>query len=184
MLHSRAAIAISGTISRGEEPMKRAHSLQFVLLFFSLAAALPSAIAQVVIATVPVGINPYGVAVDSAINKIYVPNCGNDPSCTASPGTVTVIDGATNTVIATVNVGVRPEAVAVDSVTDQIYVVNSCGNDFECQSAGTVTVIDGGTNNVVATVPVGYSPESIAANAGNNQIYVANNCGDSFVCVD
>ena len=162
--------------------MKRAHSLQFVLLFFSLAAALPSAIAQVVIATVPVGINPYGVAVDSAINKIYVPNCGNDPSCTASPGTVTVIDGATNTVIATVNVGVRPEAVAVDSATHKIYVANNCGSDKLCGSVGTVTVIDPNNNYKTVSVKVGFFPIALAVDSMTDQIYVVNSCGNDFEC--
>ena len=79
------------------------------------------------------GYYPYGVAVNSVTNRIYVANqCGSDPTC-ASDGTVSVIDGASNTVIATVTVGSRPYGVAVNSVTNQIYVANICGNDVYLQ---------------------------------------------------
>ncbi len=71
------------------------------------------------------------VAVNSVTNKIYVANNGYD-------GTVTVIDGATNTTT-TVAAGTDPELVAVNSVTNKIYVPTKQDN--------TVTVIDGATNN-------------------------------------
>jgi DNA-binding beta-propeller fold protein YncE len=70
------------------------------------------------------------------------------PILTASPGTVTVINGATNNT-ATVNVGDFPEDVAVNSVTNRIYVANRCGNDITCNSVGTTTVINGVSNNTV-----------------------------------
>src|ERR1039458_10287626 len=80
--------------------------------------------------SVNVGFNPYGVAVNSLTNKIYVANhCGNDPAC-ASGGTVSVIDGVSNTVVATVTTGSHPYSVAVNSVTNNIYVSNNCGNDL------------------------------------------------------
>jgi len=44
--------------------MQRARSFQFVLLFLSLQVALPSTVAQVVIATVPAGNSPFAVAVN------------------------------------------------------------------------------------------------------------------------
>ncbi len=108
--------------------MQRHRSLHFVFLLFSLAVALPSAVAQVVVATLPVGATPDAVAVNSVTDKIYVTNqCGNDPTC-KSAGTVTVIDGATNNTT-TVSVGYAPRSVAVNSVTNKIYVTNQCGND-------------------------------------------------------
>src|SRR5208283_4901629 len=94
--------------------MQRVRSFQFVLLLFSLAVVLPSAVAQVAIATVPAGTGPDAVAVNSVTNQTYVANtsCPKFPSC-PGPDTVTVIDGTTNNT-ATVNVGVNPLAVAVD----------------------------------------------------------------------
>src|SRR5271165_2895000 len=160
--------------------MHRVRSFQVVLLLCGLAVALPSARAQVVIATVPVGTNPIGAAVNSVTNKTYVANqfC-TDLTCN-SLGTVTVIDGATNNTL-TVNVGFSPGSVAVNSVTNKIYVANKCGNDLTCNSPGTVTVIDGATNNTT-TVNVGVYPEDVEVNSLTNKIYVTNHCGNDNSC--
>src|ERR1019366_8259532 len=132
--------------------------------------------------TVTVGSNPYGVAVNSVTNKIYVTNiCGNDVTCSTYSGTVTVIDGVTLGTV-TVAVGDNPYAPVVNSVTNQIYVPNACGNDPSCQTnSGTVTVIDGATNNPTS-VNVGIFPDAADVNTGTNKIYVANNCGNDPNC--
>ena len=98
------------------------------LLMVSWLSGRP-AVAQMVTTTVSVGTSPGAMAVNPVTNKIYVANYGS--------GTVTVIDGATNTTT-TVTVGDRPTAVAVNPVTNKIYVANN-GSD-------NVTVIDGATN--------------------------------------
>ncbi len=67
-----------------------------------------------------------------------------------NPGTVTVIDGATNNVLSTVTVGCLPHSLAANPVTNKIYVSNVCGNDPQCLSVGTVTVIDGATNSTTS----------------------------------
>ena len=56
-------------------------------------------------ATIPVGVNPVGVAVNPGGSKVYVANL--------SANTVSVIDTATNTVIATIPVGSQPVAFGV-----------------------------------------------------------------------
>src|SRR5664279_2722842 len=167
----RRYFRFSGMIFR-EGPMTRARSFQFVLLLFSLVVALPSAVAQVTVATVPAGNSPFGVAVNSITNKTYVANQDDN--------TVTVIDGATNNTT-TVPVGVYPYAVAVDSATNKIYVANNCGNNPDCVDFGTVTVIDGATNNTT-TVPVGVYPYAVAVDSATNKIYVANYCGSDLTC--
>lgn len=63
---------------------------------------------NVVIATIPVGIGPGGVAVTSDGSKVYVAN-----GAYGGPGSVSVIDTSSNTVIATLPVGDGPVAVAV-----------------------------------------------------------------------
>ena len=50
-----------------------------------------------VVATIPVGESPFGVAVNPANGLVYVTNAGSN--------TVSVIDPATNTVVATIPVG-------------------------------------------------------------------------------
>src|ERR1035441_3027928 len=77
-----------------------------LILIVSFALLSLPVFAQQVIATVPVGAKPIDVVVNSVTNKIYVVNgwC-NDAGC--SPGTVTVIDGASDNTT-TVDVGVSP----------------------------------------------------------------------------
>jgi YVTN family beta-propeller protein len=123
--------------------------------------------------------------VNSVTNQIYVPNnCGNDVSCRTKSGTLTVIDGVSNTVTATVTVGSGPVQAVVNSITNKIYVPNPCGNDPSCgfpYTTGTVTVIDGATNNPTS-VNVGIYPHALAVNSVTNEIYVANHCGDDPGC--
>ena len=146
--------------------MQNTRSFKLLFLLLSVAMALPSAVAQVVIARVPAGVGPADSAVNSITNKIYVTN--------QFSGTVTVIDGFTNGATS-VNVGSSPIGVAVNNVTNKIYVANRCGDDPSCASAGTVTVIDGATNTTT-TVTVGDVPRALAVNSATNKIYVANYC--------
>jgi YVTN family beta-propeller protein len=144
-------------------------------------------VSNTVVATVTVGNGPYGVAVNSVTNKIYVTNfCASDPTCRfLTLGTVSVIDGVSNTVTATVTVGARPGFPVVNPVTDKIYVANYCGNDPTCGQPnfvyGTVTVIDGLTNNT-QSVNVGVLPTALDINSVTNKIYVVDQCADDPTC--
>jgi DNA-binding beta-propeller fold protein YncE len=116
--------------------------------------------------------------VNSVTNQIYVPNaCGNDPTCASPyvPGTVTVIDGATDSTTS-VNVGILPDAVDVNPVTNQIYVANECGDDPYCASTATMTVIDGASLATTGVAIGGYYPFAIAVNSVSNKIYVPSQC--------
>jgi len=120
---------------------------------------------------VTVGFNPQSIAADQVTNRVYVANYCADMNCQS--GSVSVIDGASDSVVQTVTVGVQPASVGVDVPTNKIYVVNQCGNDPNCLSAGTVTMIDGATYSTT-TVNVGTSPQGVAVNPVTNRIYVAN----------
>ena len=72
-----------------------------------------------VVATVPVGTRPYGVAVNPAGTFVYVTNQDSN--------NVSVIDTATNTVVATVPVGREPHGVAVNPAGTVAYVANFQG---------------------------------------------------------
>jgi YVTN family beta-propeller protein len=131
--------------------------------------------------TVAVGFSqiPNGLpaaAVNSVTNKIYVTNyCGNDPSC-QSNGTMTVIDGASNSILTNVAVGKYPFAVGVNPMTNKIYIANS--------GDGTVTVVDGQFNSVAATIKsVGSFPYAVTVNSLTNKIYVANYVREGTVSV-
>ena len=109
-------------------------------------------------ATIKVGLYPQGIAVNPSTNRIYVANFGE--------GTVSVIDGASNTVLATIKVGKNPDGIAVNPSTNRIYVAN--------QDSNTVSVIDGASNTVFATIKAGNIPEDIAVNPSANLIYIDN----------
>ncbi len=109
-----------------------------------------------VLATVPVGNNPDALVVNPFTNRVYVVNDDD--------GTVTLIDGATNSPY-TIQVGNSPWYAALNTVTNKIYVTNYGDN--------TVSVIDGATN-LVTTVPVRDGPGNLAVNPATNLVYVCN----------
>ena len=87
-----------------------------------------------VTATIPIGTSPSSAAVDPQTNFIYIANAGN--SQTGDPGSVTVMNGATNTTQTLTDPNAKnPVAVAVNPTTNKIYVANSGSNN--------VTVING-----------------------------------------
>ena len=90
-----------------ETPMKTTISLKLFSLLtmtflisttvFSSEIGTANAQKYSVIATIPVGGNPFGVAINPTNGLVYVTN--------ADSNTVSVIDPATNTVVATIPVG-------------------------------------------------------------------------------
>ncbi len=99
--------------------------------------------ADSVVASIPVGIEPTGVAYDSGNGMVFVANTDSD--------TVSVINTSTNTVVATIPVGTgtylehdAPIGVAYDSLNSAVYVTNERFN--------TVSVINTSTNKVIYTI--------------------------------
>ena len=86
-----------------------------------------------VTATISVGSNPVGAAINPNGTKVYVVNVHSND--------VSVIDTATNTVTATVPAGSSPQGVAVSPNGKKVYVANLGSN--------TISVIDTTTNTVV-----------------------------------
>jgi YVTN family beta-propeller protein len=121
-----------------------------------------------VVATVPVGNNPLGIAIDPAGSPAYVVNKGSN--------SVSVIDTNENAVIATIPVGNDPTNVAVSPNGRRVYVTHA--------SNASVSVIDTGFNGVVATVPVGSIPEGVAVAPSGTSVYVANSGPNSVSVID
>jgi YVTN family beta-propeller protein len=133
------------------------------------AVAVIDGATNTVTTTVPVGVVPLEVAVDTATNTIYAVN--------DSDNTVSVIDGSTNTVVDTIPVtGGNYGGAAVNSVTHRVYVTSVSGN--------TVSVINGNLNQVIATVSVGSSPVGVAVNSTTDVAYVANYAGNTVSVID
>jgi YVTN family beta-propeller protein len=150
------------------------------VVIITVAAALPltvvAAAAQpasasggyTVTATIGVGSDPEGVAVDSSAGTVYVANSG--------AGTVSVIDEKTNAVTATIGVGSDPEGVAVNPAAGIVYVTNADDD--------TVSVIDAATNAVTATIGVGSFPDGVAVDPTAGTVYVTNGQSDTVSVID
>ena len=81
--------------------MRTMRHISSAILAFAVAATSLPAIAQTVIATIPIGGTITNGAVNPASNKMYV----------ISDTTLSVIDGASNTVVATVQLGSSPASI-------------------------------------------------------------------------
>jgi YVTN family beta-propeller protein len=111
------------------------------------------------LAEVPVGEEPYCVAVDPRGGDIFVTN-GVD-------GTVSVISPATLRVIKTIPVGTEPRGCAMTPNGERVFVAN--------HTAGTVSIIRTSNRRVIGTVNVGGNPFAIAITDGpgnNERVFV------------
>jgi YVTN family beta-propeller protein len=117
-----------------------------------------------VVATVPVGGVPIGVAVTPDGKHAYVANF--------TDGTVSVIATATsNTTGTPIPVGNGPEGVAITPDGKHAYVTNSGTLNVP---GTTVSVIATASNTVVATVKVGNTPSEVAVTPDGKHVYVTN----------
>src|SRR5256885_2255641 len=114
----------------------QAQTRAYVTNIISNTVSVIDTATNTVVATIPVGLAPLGVAITPDGTRAYVANGSN---------IVSVIDTATNTVVATIPVGVEagPVGVAITPDGTRAYVANILSN--------TVSVIDTATNTVVAT---------------------------------
>lgn len=119
-----------------------------------------------VLSTVPVGLEPEGVAVHPSTGLVYVANSGE--------GTVSVVEGGSYGLIQTIDGLRRPSGLAIDEVAHRIYV-----SDYE---AGCVVIVDAESNAIVGRVPVGSHPYAIAVASAADRLYVASS-GDGALTV-
>ncbi len=141
--------------------------LDSVDLCFNLADGGGGDYPNRVVASVPVGTSPNGVASLPNGSRVYVTNeASND---------VSVIQTSDNTVIATVPVGAHPTLVA--SLTNGQYVYVACYAD------NNVSVVRTSDNMVIATIPVGESPCGVAALPSGDYVYVSNCVADNVSVV-
>lgn len=123
---------------------------------------------EVVVATVPVGLAPRGVAIAPDGQSVYVANSGSN--------TLSMIDTDTNTVSVTIPVGNVPQDIAITPDGTLAYVANV--------SSTVVSVVDLGTNSVVATTVVGPVPVATAITPDGTSAYVVSNASRSVSIVD
>jgi YVTN family beta-propeller protein len=110
--------------------------------------------------------SPYGITSNSNNELIYVSNYGQFNTT----GTVSVINGTTNTIVANIPVGKNPRAIAYNPANGLVYTANTLSN--------TLSIINGTSNSLVGSIIVGAypgkNPTGITINPINNTIYVTN----------
>ncbi len=121
-----------------------------------------------IVHSIPVGLGPKAIAVNSATNRIYV----TEQRGTDGGEAVAVIDGATNHVVGSIPIGTyeryydNPTGLAVNNRTNTVYATNPLD--------GTLYVIDGNRDVVVRSVAIGNEPTALAINESTNTVYVTN----------
>jgi YVTN family beta-propeller protein len=115
-----------------------------------------------VVATVPVGQAPIGVAATPDGGFVYVTNFGSS--------NVSVIRTVDNTVVATVAVAANASGIAITPNGAYVYVTTY---------ASKVSVIRTSDNTVVANVTVGANPSAVAITPNGAYAYVTNGISSS-----
>jgi YVTN family beta-propeller protein len=126
-----------------------------------------------VVATIPVGAFPVGVAISPDGARAYVTN--------ANDNTLSVIDTATNTVIATISAGnyyYGAWKVALTPDGARAYVTNYA------TGVNTVSVINTVTRTLIATISVGSAPLGVALTRDGEHAYVTNQGSSNVSVID
>jgi YVTN family beta-propeller protein len=116
--------------------------------------------------TIPVGMEPTGIAANGKKNEIYVVNSGSN--------NVSVIDAEKNAVVATIGVHGKPYFIDVSEDGKRAYVANS--------GSANVSVIDLDKRVVIGNVRVGSAPR-LARVSPDGATVVVSNRGDNTVSV-
>ena len=163
----RLLLCFLGLIAVGATSVSsQAQPFAYVTNNQSLTVSVIDIASNTVVATIPVGFGPSGVAVSPSGTRAYVTHSGG-------AAFVSVIDTSSNTVATTIGVGVQPLDVAITPDGAFAYVANSLSN--------SVSVIDATTNTVVATIAVSSYPNAIAIAPNGSRVYVTHLNGNVTV---
>ncbi|MHB8908690.1 MAG: CFI-box-CTERM domain-containing protein [Syntrophales bacterium] len=122
-----------------------------------------------VVATMPVGTNPRGVAsvVKTSETFTYVTNYGSENVSVIRTFRDALTEKVAFEKVRDIRVGRNPYGIAVNPAGTFAYVTNFLD--------GTVSKIDLGTNTVAATITVGSNPIGIVVTPDGSKIYAVNN---------
>jgi YVTN family beta-propeller protein len=125
-------------------------------------------------ATIAVGRQPGGVAIDDSTGTVYVANsAGNTVSVINTRTCNAVQHSGCGHTPPTIAVGHGPSALAVDQVTGTVYVADSAGNTVSVINAATCNAVQhSGCRQTPPTIAVGPQPLGIAVNQITDTVYV------------
>ncbi len=129
----------------------------YVSLLFNNSVAHVDVINRMIVDEIPVGNGPEGLVITGG--KVFVANSAYNFSTGGyDPGTVSVIEIATNTVVKTISTNLNPQMLCLDD-SGHIHVV--CTGDY-AGTTGRINVIDPISETVVASFAVGGYPAQIS----------------------
>ena len=118
--------------------------------------------------TIPVGVNPTGVAINPKKNEVYVVNTGSS--------SLSIIDAEENNVVGTVPLGRNPYFVDISADGRRAYVANSGSN--------SVSVIDLLNRRALPPIAVGNAPGIARVSPDGRVVIVAERTGNSISVID
>lgn len=139
------------------------------------------AMANHVVATVPVGTGPGVVRYDAAKNEVFVPNFGsNNVSVICDGSDPCGGPSEADKVIASVPVGTNPTSMRYDSETHLVFVANNGSGNVSVICDGSLTC--GGSVVVVRSFTIGTGPYHMAYDSVEHEMFIGNG-GSGFVTV-
>jgi YVTN family beta-propeller protein len=120
------------------------------------------------IAEIPVGLDPEGIAVDTARRRAFV-------ACSRSDF-VSVVDLETHEVIREIRTGDEPIDIGLDEETGRVFTADAHSDQ--------VTIIDAATLEVETAVPVGGYPSGLTHVPEYRRLYVGNSLGSTMSVID
>ncbi len=118
--------------------------------------------------TIPVAINPTGIAVSPDASVVFVANTNSN--------TVSEISTANNQVINTIAVGNSPTGVAISPDGQLVYVANSGSN--------SVSEISTKSASVIRTIAVPGTPTGVTFNSSGSLAFVSSSSNDTVSFID
>ncbi len=152
-----------------------------LLVMFLISFAALAASAQTVKATIALPASPIGVAVDSALNRIYAAV----PTFNESYDYLSVIDGANDVIVKNIQIPPIATAVAVDSLRSLVYV----GGQSTVDASSSVVVVNSRTYKVIKTISItstqsGTGILGLAVNRLTGTLYAANSSDNEVDVID
>jgi gliding motility-associated-like protein len=129
----------------------------YIANFLSNDVSVINTNTNAVIATIPVGNNPYAATASKSGKIVCITHA-------APYNAIDIINTATNTVKASVGVGLSPIMSCISPDESKIYVSNVGSN--------SVSVISTATNAVIATIAMGSYPRGIEISPDGKNLYV------------
>jgi DNA-binding beta-propeller fold protein YncE len=133
-----------------------------------------------VIARVPVGLDAYGLALDSKRHRLYVSNWADEAGrAGAAGGSVSVVDvsdPAHAHELGWTRVGHHPSALQLSADRTRLFVANTNDDSLsvlDASGAGAPTVLATESVRPTAGVPVGAHPDAFALSPDGDMLFVA-----------